>query len=51
MQKIFTSPSDVALMNRLRQALGDAVRTEIAHTVDDPRAVSTELQYLIEVLS
>ena len=36
---------------RLRRNFGDAVRTEIAQTVDDPNEVSEELRYLIEVLS
>ena len=38
-------------IHRLRRSFGDAVRTEIAQTVDDPEDVSEELRYLIEVLS
>ena len=37
-------------VHRLRQKFGEAIRREIADTVDTETAVSEELQYLIEVL-
>ena len=39
------------VIHRLRNRLSEAVRAEIAQTVDKPEEVTTELRYLIEVLS
>lgn len=38
-------------IHRLRKNFGEAVRAEIAQTVDDPEDIAEELRYLIEVLS
>jgi RNA polymerase sigma-70 factor (ECF subfamily) len=38
-------------VHRLRQSFRDAVRSEIAQTVNSPEEVTDELRYLIEVLS
>ena len=38
-------------IHRLRKAFADAIRAEIAQTVDTPEEISQELHYLIEVIS
>ena len=38
-------------IHRLRKAFADAIRAEIAQTVDTPEEISQELNYLIEVIS
>lgn len=38
-------------IHRLRKDFADAIRAEIAQTVDTPEEISQELRYLIEVLS
>ncbi len=46
------SPGAVKVsIHRLRKDFSDAIRAEIAQTVDTPGEVSDELRYLIEVLS
>ena len=37
-------------VHRLRQKFGEAIRREIADTVDTEEEISEELRYLIEVL-
>lgn len=38
-------------VHRLRKCVREAVRAEIAQTIDDPEDVAEELRYLVEVLS
>ena len=38
-------------VHRLRKGFGEAVRAEVAQTVDNEDEVTEELRYLIEVLS
>lgn len=38
-------------IHRLRKDFADAIRAEIAQTVDTPEQISQELHYLIEVIS
>ena len=40
-----------SVVHRLRQRYRELVREEIAHTVDDPAEIDTEIRYLIAVIS
>ena len=46
-----TSGAMKVAIHRLRNKFGDAIRSEIAETVNDPDEIREELRYLIEVLS